>query len=59
MGDTDQEPDPSKRVPTALWLMLGILLVVAFAAAVLITGGATTPKAVGPPAGAPASAGQA
>jgi hypothetical protein len=59
MGETDQEPDPSKRVPTALWLMLGILLVVVFAAIVLATGGAIRPKpAVGPPAGAPPTPGQ-
>ena len=58
MGETDEEPDPSKRVPTALWLMLGILLVVVFGAAVFITGGAIKPKAVGPPAGAPPAAGQ-
>ena len=58
MGDTDEEPDPSKRVPTGLWLMLGIVLVVVFAIVVFVTGGAIKPKSVGPPAGAPPSAGQ-
>jgi hypothetical protein len=58
MGDTDEEPDPSKRVPTVLWLMLGLILVVVFAAAVFALGD-HRPRAVGPPAGAPPSAGQA
>ena len=54
MGETDQEPDPSKRFPTVLWLMLGLLVVVVFAAVVIITGGQIRPKgAFGPPAGAP------
>ena len=58
MGETDEEPDPSKRVPTALWLMLGLVLVVVFIAVVFVTGKAIKPKAVGPPAGAPPAAGQ-
>lgn len=57
MGDTDEEPDPSKRVPTVLWLMLGLILVVVFAAAVFVLSD-HKPRAVGPPAGAPPSAGQ-
>ncbi len=57
MGETDQEPDPTKRVPTVLWLMLGVLVVVVFAAAVFIVGKSIQPRAVGPPAGAPAGAG--
>ena len=57
MGETDEEPDPSKRVPTALWLMLGLLAVVVFVVAVFVLGD-HKPKAVGPPAGAPPAAGQ-
>jgi flagellar basal body-associated protein FliL len=53
MDDSDLEPDPKHRVPTILWLMLGLLLVVLFAAAVIILGGHFPARAVGPPAGAP------
>jgi hypothetical protein len=52
MDDSDLEPDPKQPVPTILWLMLGLLLVVLFVAAVLILGGHVGPRAVGPPAGA-------
>ncbi len=53
MDKADLEPDPKHRVPTILWLMLGVLLVVLFAAAVIILGGHFAPHAVGPPAGTP------
>ena len=53
MGDSDLEPDPRRRVPTILWVMLGFALVVLFAAAVVVLGGHVAPRAVGPPAGAP------
>lgn len=53
MGDTDQEPDPSKRIPTLLWLALGLIVVVLFIAAAAITGGHVGKRAVGPPAGTP------
>jgi hypothetical protein len=53
MEDSDLDPDPRRRVPTILWLMLGVVLVVLFAAAVVILGGHVAPRAVGPPAGAP------
>jgi flagellar basal body-associated protein FliL len=53
MGDSDQEPDPKRRVPTLLWVMLGVVLVVLFATAVAVLGGHIGPHAVGPPAGAP------
>ena len=53
MDDSDQEPDPRRRVPTVLWLMLGMVVIVLFAAAVVILGGHAPLHAVGPPAGAP------
>ena len=53
MEDSDLEPDPRRRVPTILWLMLGLLLVVLFAAVVLLLRGNLAPHAIGPPAGAP------
>ena len=53
MDDSDLEPDPKHRVPTILWLMLGLLLVVLFVAAVFILGGHMAPRAIGPPPGAP------
>ncbi|MGZ3273365.1 MAG: hypothetical protein ACXU82_19790 [Caulobacteraceae bacterium] len=53
MDESDFEPDPRHRVPTILWLMLGLLLVVLFAAAVIILGGHFAPRSVGPPAGTP------
>ena len=53
MEDSDPEPDPRHRVPPFLWLMLGLVLVVLFAAVVAMLGGHISPHAVGPPAGAP------
>ena len=53
MADLEQEPDPKYRVPTLLWLMLGVVLVVLFATAVIVLGGHMAPHSVGPPAGAP------
>jgi hypothetical protein len=54
MHDSDPEPDPRRRVPMALWLMLGLVLVVLFAAVVVLLGGHVfAPRAVGPPAGSP------
>ena len=53
MNDSDLDPDPRRRVPTSLWLMLGIVLVVAFGAAVIILLGHSSPHAVGPPPGTP------
>jgi hypothetical protein len=50
---SDLEPDPRRRVPTVLWLMLGLVLVVLFATVVALLGGHIAPRAVGPPAGAP------
>jgi hypothetical protein len=47
------EPDPRRSVPTTLWLMLGLVLIVLFAAVVVILGGHVSPRAVGPPAGTP------
>jgi hypothetical protein len=53
MDDSDLEPDPRHRVPTLLWLMLGLVLVVAFAAAVVLLSGHAPPRVIGPPPGAP------
>ena len=51
---SDHEPDRKRRAPTVLWLMLGLLVVVLFAAVVVLLGGhVSAPRAVGPPAGAP------
>jgi hypothetical protein len=48
-----EDPDPRRGVPTTLWLMLGLVLIVLFAAVVIILGGHVSPRAVGPPAGSP------
>jgi hypothetical protein len=53
MNQSDLEPDPKRRVPTLLWLMLGVVLIVLFACAVVILGGHVAPRAVGPPPGVP------
>lgn len=50
---SDLEPDPNRRVPTVLWLMLGLVLVVLFATVVALLGGHVAPRAVGPPPGTP------
>jgi hypothetical protein len=51
MGQTEQEPDPGRRVPTFLWMALGLLVVMAFVAAVVVLGHGK-PRSVGPSAGA-------
>ena len=53
MDDADREPDPRRRVPTLVWLVLGLLLVALFATVVIILGGHVGLRAVGPPPGAP------
>jgi hypothetical protein len=53
MDDSDLDPDPRRHVPTILWLMLGLVVVVLFAAVVVILGGHIAPHAVGPPPGSP------
>jgi hypothetical protein len=53
MDDSDLDPDPRRRVPTTLWLMLGLVLIVLFAAVVAVLGGHISPRAVGPPPGMP------
>jgi len=51
---SDHEPDRRRRAPMVLWLMLGLALIVLFAAVVVIMGGhGFAPRAIGPPAGAP------
>ena len=51
---SDHEPDPRRRAPMVLWLMLGLALIMLFAAVVAMMGGHVfVPRAVGPPAGAP------
>ena len=57
MSSADQEPDPRRRVPAVLWLMIAVLVVVAFAALIAWRGGHVAPRSVGPPAGAPDSGG--
>ncbi len=53
MDDSELDPDPRRRVPTVLWLMLGLLLIVMFATLLGILGGHISPPAVGPPPGSP------
>jgi hypothetical protein len=54
MDESDLEPDPKHRVPTILWLMLGLVIVVLFAAVVVMLGGhLLSPRVIGPPPGAP------
>jgi hypothetical protein len=53
MGETDHEIDPRRRVPTFLWLVLGLFVVVVFAGLLMLHGHPHT-SAVGPPAGSPA-----
>jgi hypothetical protein len=53
MDDSDLDPDPRHRVPTVLWLMLGLVLIVLFATVVVLLGGHVSPRSVGPPAGSP------
>lgn len=56
MDDSDLETDPRRRKPTVLWLLLGIGVVVVFAAVVFLMFDRGPPRAVGPPPGAPAAA---
>jgi hypothetical protein len=53
MNDSDHDPDPRRRVPTVLWLILGLALIVVFAAVVGVLGGHIGLRALGPPPGAP------
>ena len=53
MGESDPETDPRRRIPTVLWLILGLILVAVFAAVVFLLFGHGPPHAVGPPAGMP------
>ena len=53
MGEADRDPDRRRRIPTLVWLMLGLLLVALFATVVIILGGHIGLRAVGPPPGAP------
>jgi uncharacterized membrane protein len=55
VGQTEQEPDPRKRVPTVLWLLLGLIVAVALAAVVIVHGHPGGKSVYGPPAGAPAT----
>jgi hypothetical protein len=51
------DTDPPRRTPTIVWWMLGLILVVAFVAVVMmLRGHPVVAPAVGPPAGAPATA---
>lgn len=53
MDDSELEPDPRRRKPTILWLLLGIGVVVIFSALVFVMAGHAPPHAVGPPPGQP------
>ena len=57
MNDVDPESDPRRRVPTFLWWILAVLVILGFAFAVTLVGG-HTPKSVGPSAGAPGGVSQ-
>ena len=50
------ETDPRRRKPAVLWLLLGIGVVVAFAALLFLLHDRAPKHAVGPPAGAPPEA---
>ena len=54
MGDPEPDPDrdPERRVPTFLWMVLGVLVVLVFAA-VILAYRPSNPSVYGPPAGAP------
>lgn len=47
------DPDPPRRTPVIVWWMLGLAVIVAFAAVVFMLRGHGAPVAVGPPAGRP------
>jgi hypothetical protein len=53
MDESDLEPDPRRRVPTILWLLLGVGVIVIFAAFLFLLLGHAPPRAVGPPPGQP------
>ncbi len=53
MGETDPETDPRRRIPTALWLILGFILVAAFAAVIFLLFSHGPSHAFGPSAGTP------
>ena len=53
MGQTDHDPD--RRVPSFLWLMLGLVLVMLFVGGVMLVG-RHAPTPVAPSPGAPAGA---
>ena len=53
MDESELEPDPRRRVPTLLWLLLGFGVIVVFAALLFVLRDHGAPRAVGPPAGAP------
>ena len=56
MDEPELESDPRRRKPAVLWLMLGIGVVVAFAALLFLLHDRAPKHAVGPPAGAPPEA---
>ncbi len=56
MGGSDLETDPRRRVPTVLWLILGLVLVALFVAVVFLLLGHGQTHTFGPPAGAPKTA---
>jgi hypothetical protein len=54
VGQTDQEPNSRHKVPTFLWVALGVLVVLAFAATVMLHRPGP-PPVYAPPAGSPAA----
>lgn len=53
MDDSNSDPDPSRRVPTLVWLLLGLVMIVVFAALVVVLVGHVPHGVVGPPPGSP------
>jgi len=51
--ESEPDPDPKQSVPTVLWLILGVGLVVAFCAVMFLLRDHGAPRAFGPPAGSP------
>jgi hypothetical protein len=53
MGQTDQEPNPRRRVPTFLWMALSLVAVLAFVVMAVAIFRPHPPQVFAPPAGSP------
>jgi hypothetical protein len=53
MGESETETDPRRKIPTLLWVMLGVVILLVFVAGIALVGRPHPTHAVGPPAGAP------